>query len=178
MKNPLLLLLFILSSFAASAQKEKEKELSNAEQLSLKSGVLIQRDYLSLGALKGAKFELMTITDMLSSHTTKALKIEMSVQKSYGAADKTAILDADEVDGFLKSLNLIQEKILLTSPSNYTEVEYKSRGGFKGGCFSDVKKGWSFFIKLDKYDSDSYLFLKKEELPALIKIFEETKSKL
>lgn len=174
-KLSIILLLFCINS---SAFSQKEKELSNAESFSLKSGGLIQKEFVDLATIKGVKFQAMTITDLLTENKTKALRIEMSITKSYGSAEKTAVLDADEVEGFLKSMRLIESKILNTTVQSYTEIEYKARGGFKGGCFSDAKKGWSFFIKLDKFDSDSYLFLKKEEVPELIKIFDSAKDKL
>ena len=178
MKNVFLIVMTLLVSNLFSQKLEKERYLSNAEQFSLKSGALIQREFTDVGSLKGAKFLVLTISDLLSGNKTKALKIETTIQKSYGSTEKSAVLDADEVEGFLKSLRMIEEKILPSTAAQYTEVEYKSRGGFKGGCFSDDKKGWSVFLKLDKYDSDSYIFLKKEDLPSIIKLFEDAKSKM
>jgi len=48
---------------------------------------------------------------------------------------KTVVLYMDKIDGLMKSIKLMQEKVKLTVPTEYTEVSLKSIGGFEAGCF-------------------------------------------
>jgi len=77
----------------------------------------------------------------------------------------------------IKSLKIIQDKILPTTASNYTEVNFRSRSGFSAGCFSK-KDSWSAYMKLERYDSDSYVWMNKDDLSKLLALMEQAKSKL
>lgn len=90
---------------------------------------------------------------------------------------KVAILDVDEIDGLMKSIKLMQDKVMLTVPVNYTEVYYRSRGGFEGGCFTS-KGAWSCYLKLEKYDSKSYVWLESADLTTLYGLLEQAKAKM
>jgi len=72
-------------------------------------------------------------------------------------------------------------KIINTSyhkqPCETWQVSFKSRGGFEAGCFWS-KASWSTYLKLEKYDKDSYVFLNKEDFPALLALLEQAKAKL
>jgi hypothetical protein len=97
------------------------------------------------------------------------------VQISYSTDTKRASLDSDEIDGLIKSIKMMQENVFNTSPTTYTEVTYKSRAGFEAGCF--WKKGeWSTYLKLEKYDGKSYVFLKKDDFPNLLALLETASS--
>jgi len=158
------------------AQKQKEIELSNAEKFSEKSGSLIKKTFLDVGKIRGIEFQVIYFTDLLSESKTSALRIEKEISKSYGTETKVAILDADEIDGLMKSIKLIQNNILQSKPENYTEVSYKSRSGFEAGCYSKAE-GWDAFIKIEKYDRDSYVFLKNEDLGSIYSFLELAKTK-
>ncbi len=87
------------------------------------------------------------------------------------------MLDADEIDGLIKSIKIIQNKILPTNPINYTEVAFKSRSGFMAGCFSKTNT-WNTFVKIDEFDSNSYVFMEKEDLATLLELLTQAKAKL
>ncbi|GAB3555293.1 hypothetical protein [Spirosoma fluminis] len=181
MKNLLLVLLFL--PLCATAQQtakksiEAEKELSNAERFSEKSGTLIKREYEDVGTLKKCKIQIATFTDIISGQKTKALRFEYEAYTSLGADTKLALLDADEIDGLIKSINYLQTDLLQSKPANYTEGYYRSRGGFECGCFSG-DKGWSAFMKLERFDSKSYVFIKPEDLTELLALLAAAKVKL
>jgi len=155
----------------------KEQELSNAEIFSAKAGALIQKEFIELGSVKGAKVQVIYFTDLISNTKQSALKFEYESVGKYASSTKSALLDGDEVDGLIKSIKIIQEKIFPSSATNYTEVSFKSRGGFEAGCFWS-KGTWSTYLKLAKYDKDSYVFLGKEDFTTLLGLLEQAKSKL
>lgn len=181
MKNILLklisLILILILSFNSSLGQSKEKELSNAEIFSAKSGALIQKEFVKIGNIKGATIEINYFTDLITNTKQSALRFEYESLGKYSSDTKTAILDADEVDGLIKSIKIIQEKIFPSTVSNYTEVSFKSRAGFEAGCYWS-KGTWSTYLKLEKYDKDSYVFLSKEDFPTLLDLLQEAKAKL
>lgn len=171
-----IIIAFISLSIYAQTQT-KEKELSNAEVFSAKSGVLMQKEFVEIGTLKRCKIQVVYFTDLISNTKQSALKFEYEVATTYSTDTKAATLDPDEVDGLMKSIKLMQEKVFPTTPTNYTEVYYRSRGGFEGGCFTS-KGTWSTYLKLEKFDGKSYVWLNIEDLTTLYTYLEQAKSKL
>ena len=72
---------------------------------------------------------------------------------------------------------MMQEKVFAMTPTNYTEVTYRSRGGFEAGCYWS-KGDWATYLKLEKYDGKSYVFLKKDDFLALLALLEKAKTML
>ncbi len=175
-------LLFILISIfivnmSYGQATSKEKELSNAEKFSSKAGTLIQKEFLDVGTIKKAEIKVIHYTDLISSETVSAVRFEYEVASSYSSDTKIASLDADEIDGLIKSIRMMQEKVFVLTPANYTEVTYKSRGGFEAGCYWS-KGDWATYLKLEKYDGKSYVFLKKSDFPELLTLLEKAKTML
>jgi predicted hydrolase (HD superfamily) len=108
--------------------------------------------------------------DLMTNQKTSAVRFEYEYSGAYNTSDtKLALLDADEVDGLIKSIQILQEKMIASTPVNYTEVEYFSRSGFQaGGFYEQKKKAWSAFVKLEKYDSKSYVFIDNDDLTQLL----------
>jgi hypothetical protein len=84
-------------------------------------------------------------------------------------------LDVDEVDGLLKCGKYLLES--LKNAENYVEYQFTSRDGFQAGAYQD-KTDWRYFLKLEKYDSDSYVFLDRDEFEKLIEMISNAKGKL
>lgn len=173
-------LLITIATFLLSSQIHAQtpaKELSNAEAFSAKAGTLMQKEFLEVGTIKKAKVQILYYTDLISVVKKSALKFEFDVVTSYSTDTKTAVLDVDEIDGLMKSIKLMQEKVMLTVPVNYTEVYYRSRGGFEGGCFTS-KGAWSCYLKLERFDSKSYVWLESADLSTLYALLEQAKAKM
>ncbi len=178
MKRILLFSLLIVSAIQLNAQAaSKEKEQSNAEIFSAKSGALMQKEFIDLDKIKSCEIQVIHFTDLISGSKESGLKFSMDVASSYSTDTKSAMLDSDEIEGLMKSIRLIQEKVLVTTPSTYTEVYYRSRSGFEAGCFTS-KGSWSCYLKLEKYDSKSYVWINSEELTNLYTILEQAKLKM
>jgi hypothetical protein len=176
MKKAIILLVIAFISFSVYSQS-KDKELSNAEVFSAKAGALMQKEFVDIGNLKKCKIQVVYFTDLISNTKQSALRFEYEVASTYSSDTKMATLDPDEVDGLMKSIKLMQDKIIPTNPINYTEVYYRTRGGFEGGCFKS-KDSWSTYLKLQKFDSKSYVFLNIDDLATLYTYLEQAKLKL
>jgi hypothetical protein len=53
-----------------------------------------------------------------------AFKFELELASSYSTDTKVAVLDVDEIDGLMKSIKLMQCKVMVIFQTNYTEVYY------------------------------------------------------
>ncbi|AUS04956.1 hypothetical protein C1A40_05480 [Tamlana carrageenivorans] len=177
MKKTLLVMLMGMFVFSSYAQTTKEVEVSNAEKFSTSSGALIKKDYLEIGDIKGAKVQVVKFQDLISDKSTSAIKFEYEVKSSYSTDTKQALLDVDEIDGLMKSIKIMQEKIFPSTSENYSEVIYRSRGGFEAGCYWSKGK-WTTYLKLEKYDGKSYVFLSQEDFTTLYSFLEQAKGKL
>src|SRR5262249_43350538 len=96
---------------------------------------------------------------------------------SYGGDTKTAFLDADEVDGLIKSLTLLKTTVFPSTKEVYTEVNYTSRGGVVAGAYYADNK-WNAFFKIAKYDSRSSVTMKPEDFDQLLTLLQQVKEKL
>jgi hypothetical protein len=170
---------FMIVSITSFAQqtKTKEQETSNAEKFSERAGSLIQKEFIEIGDIKKCELKIIHYTDLISNQKTSALKFEYEYKSSYTTDTKAAVLDADEIDGLIKSIKIIQDKIFPSVPSNYSEVTFRSRSGFEAGCYSK-KDSWSTYMKLERFDSNSYVFMEKEDLAKLLTLLEQAKAKL
>lgn len=179
MTKAILTLALIGASLTTFAQqgKVKEQETSNAEKFSERSGSLIKKEFIDIGELKKCELKVIHYSDLMTNQKTSALKFEYEYKSSYSSDTKAAVLDADEIDGLIKSIKIIQEKIFPLTPENYSEVSFRSRSGFEAGCFSK-KDSWSTYMKLEKFDSNSYVFMDKDDLAKLLTLLEQAKSKL
>ena len=177
-KNLIILLASAIFSIQIHAQAPaKEKAQSNAEIFSAKAGTLMQKEIIEIGAVKKSKVQVLYYTDLISNTKTIALRFEVDVVSSYSTDTKVAILDLDEIDGLMKSIKLMQDKVMITIPTNDVEVYYRSRGGFEGGCFTN-KGAWSCYLKLEKFDSKSYVWLEAADLTTLYGLLEQAKTKM
>lgn len=178
MKKLLFVLIsFLMFSLSYGQTDTKEKEISNAEKFSSKAGTLIQKEFIDVGTINKTVVQVIHYTDLISNETVSSVRFEYEVVSSYSTDTKIASLDADEIDGLIKSIRMMQEKVFTMTPTNYTEVTYRSRGGFEAGCYWS-KGDWATYLKLEKYDEKSYVFLKKDDFPALLALLEKAKTML
>lgn len=177
MKIIIILISVLTVNLSYGQTKTTEKELSNAQKFSSKAGTLIQKEFLEVGTIKKALIKVIHYKDLISLDSVSSVKFEYEVVGKYSSDTKAASLDADEIDGLIKSMKMMQEKVFIATPLNYTEVTYKSRGGFEAGCYWS-KGDWSTYLKLEKFDGKSYVFLKKEDFPELLTLLEKAKQML
>ncbi|WP_299444094.1 hypothetical protein [uncultured Aquimarina sp.] len=172
------LAIFICNLIISQDQKKESKQ-SNAEIFSSKSGTLIEKQYIEIGSIKSTKLKIAKFTDMISGESAKALRFTKTVVSSYSNDTKIASLDIDEVDGLIKSLEIIQESVLNTIPDNYTEITFKSRGGFEAGCYYSKRKNkWIVYYQIEKYGSDSIVRMEEKGLADLLELLKLAKTKL
>jgi hypothetical protein len=176
-KMILLMALLAISAISFSQQISKAKDESNAEKFSARAGSLIQKEFIDIATLKKCLIQVAKFTDLIAGQKSSAIRFEFEY-RGYNTVDtKIAMLDEDEIDGLVKSIQLIIEKVLPSKATNYTEVNFLSRSGFSAGCFSK-KDSWTTYLKLERYDSNSYVFMEKDDLTQLLSILNQAKTKM
>ncbi len=172
------LLVLLCISHALCWGQHDSLTVSNAELFSSKSGTLFEKEFVDLGKVKKVEFEILKVTDMISGASIKSLRIRQNVKNGYSSGTKIITLDSDEIDGLLKSIRVIKSEVLGNSPTNYTEIAFYSRSGFEMGCFWGSKDQWVLYLRLEKKDRTSTIFLKKEEFDEFNRLLENAQATL
>jgi hypothetical protein len=169
-------LLITMTNLTFGQAETSEKEISNAEKFFNKSGALIQKEFFDIGDLKKCNIQIARFTDIINNQKINAVRIVL-VDISSPPLTGVAYLDADEIDGLVKSINIIQEKVLPNVATNMTSVSFKSKGGLVVSCSSN-KESWIICMKIEGTIGVAYVFLDDDDLPKLIELLEQSKSKL
>ena len=174
-----ILLFALVATTTISFGQTKEKELSQAEQFSATAGTLIEKQFVDIGKVKGISVQVMKLKDLNNSTSKSALRFEYEYKSSYTSDTKIATLDLDEIDGLIKSMNGLKTNVFPSTRDVYTEVTFTSRTGFKAGAYYDVDKAkWVAYMKLEKFDSNSQVYLTTEDFASMLTLIEQAKSKI
>ncbi len=177
MKKTLSTIVLFLAFYSVSfcqAKKVDDGAKSKTELFTEKSGSMIKKEFIDLEKIGPVKFQILKLTDVLTNVTTSGLRLEGPGRSS----SKTAFLDADEVDGLIKSIAYINASVLNTAPpANDVEYNFRARSGFAAGVFNYENK-WNAYLKLERYDSDSQYSFSLENFVKIKALLESAKSKL
>lgn len=142
----------------ASAQTETSEapELSGKSKVvefAARDGVLLLKESYELQAVKQYKLncEVVIQTDVVSGEKIGGMIVEGFAGTSMSSAVR-AILDYDELEAAIQSMEYIQKNLLNTSPGNDTEIIYLSRGDVRMGAFYRKKsRKWTIFVHPQDY---------------------------
>jgi len=177
MKKVILFVVFTTLVFCSYSQGTK-KILSKADDFSSKAGTLIERKSYDIGKVKTVKVEVQKLTNLMDKTSVSSLRFEYTTGGSYSST-KIGVLDSDEIDGLIKSIKILQTSVFNTKPDTYTEIVFTSRTGFEAGCYySERKSAWSTYLKLEKYDGKSTVFMNIADFETLLKIAEKAQVKI
>lgn len=179
MKKIVVLFFGLALTSIAYGQAKVEKQTTQAEQFSATAGTLIEKQFIDIGKAKGVAVQVMKLKDLNSGISKTALRFEYEYKSSYTTDTKIATLDLDEIDGLIKSMNNLKLNVFNSTRDVYTEVTFRSRTGLEAGAYFDIEKiKWVAFIKLEKYDSNSQVFLSTEDFTSILTLVEQAKAKM
>jgi hypothetical protein len=179
MKKIITLSIALLMTIFAFSQEKVEKQTTQAEQFSATAGTLIEKQFIDIGKVKGITVQVMKFKDLNNGTSQSALRFEYEYKSSYSSDTKVSVLDLDEIDGLIKSITNLNTTVFSSTRNVYTEVTFISRTGFKAGAYYDVDKAkWVTFVKLEKFDSNSQVFLTTEDFATLLTLVEQAKTKM
>lgn len=171
-----LVILYLL--FNVCWSQHKTESISNAELFSSKAGTLIEKEFIDIGEIKKIKIEILKFTDMISGESIRSLRISREVKDTYSTNVKIAQLDFDEIDGLIKSMKIIRDSVIGDSPTNYTEIAFRSRSGLKAGCFWSSKSVWTTYLQIERNDTKSTVYLKQGDFNELLSLLDIAKNKI
>lgn len=155
----------------------KEQALTQAEQFSLRSGTLIERQFINIGKFKNIEVKVLKLYDLNANVSRSALRFELKSRSAYSSGTKIASLDVDEIDDLIRSIKNLQQNVFSTTRDAYTEVSFKSISGFSAGAYYSPEKGkWEAYLQLEERDSESMVFLLTNEFEALLNLIEKSKA--
>ena len=177
MKRLSLSLAILLFSMLAKAQDNKPIK-SNTELAFEKPGMLVQKEFILVGSIKGTLMDglstyVVKYSDLMSTQKANVLRFDAG---SGHNSNRYAVVDADEADNLIKAIKLIQEKVLTATPAGFTEVSFHSRGGFALGCLYQDKK-WKIYVNMDRA-GDHSMNLSTDDLRELLLNVQDAKVKL
>lgn len=183
MKNLLLFTILMLVYTLSFSQEKSKEEKSKSETVEFlqKDGVLLEKQFYDIGKVSGVSFQTIIITDIITKKKIGALRLETEHYSSIGTDTYIGTLDFDELDACLKSLEYIKTNILPSTPSVYTEFEYKTRDGVKIGTFwSQGKKEskWSLYIQTKSYTNRSTAYISVEKVDEIIDMIKKSLNNL
>jgi hypothetical protein len=131
---------------------------SKVETFTEETGTLIETTVEEIGTLRySLSIKVLKLKNLITGVKINGISFELNNRKN--------ILDADEIDGLVKSLSIMKDAAATTKPV-YTELTYKSRTGFEVGAFFDLdkraqngtgEKKWMYYLKLSRGESATSL---------------------
>jgi len=169
------LLALSLTALGQGSPSASDRDQSNIEKISARSGTLIEREFIAIGNVQGIAVETLLLTDVIAKSKVSGVRLSFT----RGSDQKAAVLDSDELGGLITSLTFLREKIFTSTRVNYTEVKFMSRGGFQAGAYFNVKdEKWTPYLRLSQYDSNSSYFLKPDDFGTLLELLAKAKEQL
>lgn len=187
----LMVLMIILTVFSGcAAGTADDVSGSKFEQVLLKKGSLIVKEFIDCGYFhkdrnfrQGAStmsgytdtlaFEMASLLDINTGKKVYALRIRTGYWLSqYNYGESVGIMDADEIDGAIKTLQYIKKNI--SSLKDYSEIIYTASSGMQVGAYHSTTKN-QLFVKVD---SNATKFYDISEIDSLIESFQSVQAKL
>lgn len=183
-----LLMVLILSCSVMNTFAETVVETdSEFEKVLLKKGSLIVKEFTDCCLFEEDEYwrkysssdELFGFTDTLKFQTASILDIETGVKVyalrittgyyaiKYSYGEAIGVMDADEIDGAIKTLQYIQQNI--SKMNDYSEVVYTASSGMEVGAYRS-STGAKIYVKIN---SNATKFYSVDKIDTLIEAFEK-----
>jgi len=182
------LLVFILAFSALpvvlAEEVESEEPGTQFEKVLLKKGSLIIKEFIDcclfeedenykadyLKAFSDTlQFQSASITDVETGDKVYALRVIGYYYRSdYDNGEAVGVMDADEIDGAISTLEYIQAH--KGEMKNYSEIEYSSNSGMSIGAYYDG--GYQLFVKIN---SKATKFYRIDKIDGLISALNQVK---
>jgi len=169
-----LALLFGASSAYAQAVQTPLPDLTNLEEFSSHSGTLIQREMTRIGDFAGLRVDVVKATDLIAKTSIYGARVSRSVPQ--GPTRDAVFLDADEIDALMRAIEVLKASAFSTTPDNFTDLVYRTRGGFAiGAVYADRK--WIGYLRLDRFDPRTSVTIEASDIESLHGLLAQVKER-
>lgn len=171
----LLLLSSAFPGFAEETVENTEGVGSKFEQVMLKKGTLIVKEYTDFGSLEAGtwalKFQTASILDVETGTKVYALRLTGQHIKD----EDVGIMGSDEIDGAIQTLQYIKQHS--GEMKDYSEIVYTTSSGMTIGAYC-ASYGKKLFVKVTPYATECTYDFTVRNIDSLISLFEEAREKL
>lgn len=152
------LLLSGVSVLAEAAETVEEQDTSSSEsefeRVLLKKGSLIIKEFIDYGKVEDMTFQSASILDVETGEKVYALRITTSYYSSkYDYGDAVGVMDADEIDGAISTLEYIKAHV--KELKDYSEIEYTASSGMEVGAYHSSTSS-KVYIKVNNKATNFY----------------------
>jgi hypothetical protein len=180
MKTLFVVLTIVLAVSSAHAQTQALAapvlDLTNLEDFSSRSGTLIQREFTRVGEFSSPfRVDVVKVTDLMDKRSVQGVRISANV--GAGSTRDSAFIDADEIDSLIRSIALMKSSAFSTTPDNFTDLAYRTRGGLALGALY-ANKRWNIYLRLDRFDPKSSVNIDQNDLETLRDLLTQAKERI
>ena len=172
-----ILILACTIGFSVFAQdKNVETDKSQVEQVMLKKGSLILKEFIPFKTESEITGEILKVTDVTNGSSLYGLRLTHFYYNSkYDSGESTGLLDAKEIDSVIATLEYVSKTLpTFTNETPYTEIVYKSNSGITIGAYhSDGKQ--KIFLKFNYKDT---VYISASSLDSFTNFFKDAKTKM
>jgi len=138
---------------------------TNLEQFTSRTGTVIQRELTRLGDVAGLRVDLVRASDLLEKSSMTGVRLSRFIPTG-SREENTVFIDADEVGPLMRAIDVMKGTAFASSPDNFTDLVYRTRGGFTLGALY-ANRRWTGFIRLDRFDPRTALYLEESDFETL-----------
>jgi len=178
--NKLVPVIVLLAGLHAYAQLPVSIETpqSKIAQFAQRTGTLINRQVTDIGVVRGLKVQVIVVSDMIAGGKASGVKIEPVAAETNPANRPTALLDPDEVDALIKSIEFLKSDIFNTYPDVYVDAFYTANDGFSIGAYFSEKQ-WRGSVRLNKYESAPPVYFRApDDFNVLLDLLRQARTKI
>ena len=165
--RPALLLAIILSAISVAHSQVIPPVIdeTNLEQFSSRPGTVIQRELTRLGDVGGLRVDLVKASDLMEKSSMTGIRISRFAPNG-SREENTVFIDADEVGPLLHAIDVIKATAFATTPENFTDLVYRTRGGMALGALY-ANRRWIGFLRMDRFDPRNAMSIEESDFESL-----------
>lgn len=157
-------------------EKNVETDKSQVEQVMLKKGSLILKEFIPYSIEQKVTGEILKVTDVINGSSLYGLRLTHFYYNSkYDSGESTGLLDAKEIDSVIATLQYVKKMLpSFSTDTPYTEIVYKSNSGITVGAYHSGNEQ-KIFLKFDYKDT---VYINASTLDSFTNFFVGAKTKM
>jgi hypothetical protein len=163
MKERIIYFIFLILFNKVVFSQDTKTLISKNDELSSKSGSIIEKDYNTFITIKRMDIQLVKTTDHTKGDSSTTVRFEFlykSPTNEYIRDSKFATIEKKELPDLIKAAKQMEEQFFKNVYKNYKECEYTCSSGLKIGGYVDTDKSniWVRYITLESTSNSSVYF--------------------
>jgi hypothetical protein len=176
MRKAAFLLSSVLVSLAGFAQVSTP-DLSPAETFAARKETILQKRFDAVGKVGFLNIQIEYITDLTNSDKMQCIRFDIQMENN--ASGPSVLLDSNEVNELISFMKYISTNVTNRPPVDpNTDISFTSKYNIQIGCFWQVNKGWTLYIRTDASNPATETDILQGDINALLKTFMLAKAQI